>query len=184
MFNTQIEDKNIDFEFEVDSSLKYIYIDEDRLKQIVKNLLSNAVKFTSAGQKIRFLVKDEGKMVKITVEDTGIGIAEDKLEHIFDRFKQVDSTTTRKYGGTGLGLAISKELVELLDGSIQVESKEEKGTKFEVLIPKKDENIKDTSTLVLSDNDENKNELKQKVLILNSDPIAFFTNCFRDEKSL
>ena len=77
--------------------------------------------------------------IKITIQDEGIGIPSDKLEYIFDRFKQVDGSTTRKYGGTGLGLTICKELVSLLNGEINVFSKLDIGSTFEVIIPKNSE---------------------------------------------
>jgi CheY-like chemotaxis protein len=108
--------------------------DPTRLKQILSNLLSNAIKFTDKGE-INLIVENnpeskiEGDLL-FTTSDTGIGIPEDKLEKIFDKFTQADSTTTRKYGGTGLGLSISSRLVELMNGRIWVESKEGKGSDF------------------------------------------------------
>lgn len=135
MFYPQTKNKKIEFELEIDEELENIYSDEDRIKQIIKNLLSNALKFTEEG-KIRLIAKDEEDRVRVIVEDEGIGIAEDKLEHIFDRFKQVDGSTTRKYGGTGLGLSISKELAILLKGELVVSSKVGEGSKFEVTFSK------------------------------------------------
>ena len=135
MFYPQTKVKDVDFVLKIDESLNNIYSDEDRIKQIVKNLLSNALKFTPKG-KISLIVKDENENVRIIVKDEGIGIPEDKLEHIFDRFKQVDGSTTRKYGGTGLGLAICKELAHLLKGNITVKSELDKGSSFELELPK------------------------------------------------
>ncbi|WP_428025386.1 ATP-binding protein, partial [Arcobacter sp.] len=126
MFYPQTKAKGIDFVLKIDESLESMYSDEDRIKQIIKNLLSNALKFTDKG-KISLIVKDEEKNIRVIVKDEGIGIPEDKLENIFDRFKQVDGSTTRKYGGTGLGLAICKELSYLLKGDISVTSELDKG---------------------------------------------------------
>lgn len=112
----------------------WIKADPVRLGQIVNNLLSNAVKFTNKGRvelRAEFISKDENSQrFKFSVIDEGIGIPEDKLEHIFERFKQASVSTTRKYGGTGLGLAISKRLVELFGGELNVKSKENEGSVF------------------------------------------------------
>jgi len=137
MFRPQTRAKNIDFVFKFDNEIESIFSDQDRIKQIIKNLLSNALKFTQEG-KISLIVENYNDKIKIKVKDEGIGIPEDKLEHIFDRFKQVDGSTTRKYGGTGLGLSICKELCELLDGTISVRSEVNKGSIFEVILPKKE----------------------------------------------
>lgn len=103
------------------------------------NLIANAVKFTKEGSidvTLQQLERTENRLlVGITVADTGIGIPEDKLESIFERFKQTDSSTTRKYGGTGLGLSIVKSLLELMEGSIIVESEPGKGSRFCMRIP-------------------------------------------------
>ena len=119
--------------------------DPVRLSQILLNLLSNAVKFTASGR-VRLSASRSGAGVggdgaegqvalRFEVEDTGVGIPEDKLAAVFDRFTQASSDTTRKYGGTGLGLAIVKELTERQAGSVSVESTEGEGTRFAVTIP-------------------------------------------------
>ncbi len=173
MFEPQVQQKKLNLIFEYDNSIGNIYSDEVRIKQIIKNLLSNAIKFVKDGT-IKFLITQENDFVKVDVEDDGIGIPKDKLDHIFDRFKQADGSTTRKYGGTGLGLAICKELLDLLHGSISVESEVDVGTKFTVLIPKNSENVK----VVLKEDKEETpiEEEKQKsnrALILNNDPLTF-----------
>lgn len=110
-----------------------------RVKQILMNLIANAVKFTKEGSidvTLQQLERTEnGSLVGITVADTGIGIPADKLGSIFESFKQADSSTTRKYGGTGLGLSIVKSLLELMGGSIMVESEPGKGSRFCLRIP-------------------------------------------------
>jgi len=140
MFEAQMKTKGIEFIFEYDNNIGYIYSDEQRIKQVVKNLLSNALKFAQNGT-VKLIAKDAKDQVEILVKDDGIGIPQDKLEHIFDRFKQVDESTTRNYGGTGLGLAICRELTHLLGGDIQVKSKENEGTIFKVTIAKNSDQV-------------------------------------------
>ena len=103
--------------------------DENRLQQILHNLIGNAMKFTETGS-IEVSATVAEKQLIITVADTGIGIAADKLDNIFESFEQADSGTAREYGGTGLGLAVTKQLVELHGGKIWVESTEGIGSKF------------------------------------------------------
>ncbi len=110
--------------------------DPVRLQQIIVNLLGNAIKFTEHGEvalEIRnelSKIKDDGVSLEFSIRDTGIGIPADKLDAIFDKFTQADSSTTRRYGGTGLGLPISRRLVELMGGTLSVESEPGKGTRF------------------------------------------------------
>ena len=113
--------------------------DQLRFKQILLNLLSNAIKFTSQGSitiSTRLLTQHENRIrVLLTVSDTGIGMSEEVVKRIFNPFEQADGSTTRRFGGTGLGLAICKQLVELLEGSISVESQEGKGSSFYLELP-------------------------------------------------
>jgi len=108
--------------------------DPVRLNQILLNLVGNALKFTSKGKVsvgCRLLDRDETSVhIEFSVTDTGIGISQDKLDHIFESFNQADSDTTRKYGGTGLGLSISRQLVQLQGGNISLNSKPGQGTTF------------------------------------------------------
>jgi len=129
--------------------------DSHRIKQILKNLLSNAIKFTDTGI-IDVALEKNANDITIKVIDRGIGIAEEKLKHVFDRFKQADGSTTRKYGGTGLGLAISKELSFLLGGDIKAFSKLGEGSTFELILPKKTDikNISDDNVSISSKSDE------------------------------
>jgi CheY-like chemotaxis protein/anti-sigma regulatory factor (Ser/Thr protein kinase) len=105
-----------------------------RIRQVLTNLMSNAVKFTDQGS-VTLVVADLNDQVHVTVRDTGIGIAADRLEAIFDPFTQADPSMSRRYGGTGLGTTISKQLVELMGGTIWVESTLGEGSCFHVLLP-------------------------------------------------
>jgi signal transduction histidine kinase/CheY-like chemotaxis protein len=125
-----------------------------RLRQILSNLISNAIKFTAQGEvELRVDVMDrldKGKVkLRFSVRDTGIGIDEHKLEHIFDSFTQADSSTTRNYGGTGLGLAISKRLIEIMGGEINVISTLGEGSTFwfELCLPARE--LKDSPFLLI-----------------------------------
>jgi CheY-like chemotaxis protein len=134
------KEKNLTYELIIDKNLpKNLAGDTTRLGQILNNLLSNAMKFTEEGG-IQFKVElaektDDKAILLFSVADTGIGISEGKQDSIFEYFTQASSETTRKYGGTGLGLAISRKLTELLNGTINLKSKEEKGSIFQLKIP-------------------------------------------------
>lgn len=135
---------NIIFDTEVEEVL--MAVDCDKIERIILNLLSNAIKFTNSGDDIFVFVKDEEETVKISVKDTGVGIPEDKLKIIFDRFGQVEKTLTRNKEGTGIGLSLVKNLVEIHGGSISVNSEVGEGSEFIVelpvtLIDEKEENL-------------------------------------------
>jgi len=129
-----LKNGNVKLVTEVPPDIPPLKSDRDKLKQVVLNLLSNSAKFTEAGEIKVAAVRDNGTL-KLTVSDTGIGMKPEALKYIFDEFRQVDMSTTRKYGGTGLGLAIVKRLTNLLGGDIDVESEEGKGSRFTVTIP-------------------------------------------------
>lgn len=134
--NSLIKDKPVEIIVDVSRHLPPVYADKLRLNQILLNLVSNAAKFTHEGSiTVRALLDDEPNLMRISVTDTGIGIPPDKIGTIFERFRQADSSTTRKYGGTGLGLAICKQLVEMHGGTMGVESQEGVGSKFYFTIP-------------------------------------------------
>jgi signal transduction histidine kinase/DNA-binding response OmpR family regulator len=122
-----------------ESSEERILGDPFRLKQLLLNLVGNAIKFTKEGsvtlKSERILQPDGNILLKISVSDTGIGIAEDKLSLIFDYFSQADTSSTRKYGGSGLGLSICKHLVEMQNGYIEVDSVVNEGSTFTAFIP-------------------------------------------------
>jgi signal transduction histidine kinase/DNA-binding response OmpR family regulator len=135
-FTSLAESQKITFETSIEDAEIWGYIDRDKLDKIITNLLSNAFKFTAKGGKVSANIGSPSTaMIIITISDTGIGIKKDKLDKIFDRFYQVDSSQNRKFEGTGIGLALVKELVDVLKSTIRVESEENVGTTFKVQIP-------------------------------------------------
>ncbi|MDR3234234.1 MAG: response regulator, partial [Planctomycetaceae bacterium] len=120
---------------EIDDSLPLVTADENRIQQILYNLIGNAVKFTDKG-KVSVAATVNGDTVAVAVTDTGIGIASDKFDKIFESFEQADGSTAREYGGTGLGLSITKKMVELHGGTINVDSKVGEGSVFTFTVPK------------------------------------------------
>jgi len=136
LFSETAHNKGIDLTFTADESLpETVFSDAQRLRQILINLLSNGLKFTSHGAVALTIARTAEDIARFTVSDTGIGIPADRLEAIFEAFVQADSSTTRNYGGTGLGLAITRQLVELMGGTIQVQSCVGSGSTFIVDIP-------------------------------------------------
>ena len=135
LFEAKIQEKNVALVTEYDKKIPEVLLgDPIRLHQIILNLVGNAVKFTSTGRitvRVCMLNEDEEKVtLEFSVQDTGIGIPEDKMERIFENFQQASSDTSRLYGGTGLGLAITKQLVEQQGGSIDVKSNLGEGSTF------------------------------------------------------
>lgn len=141
-------EKNIQFNFKLEEDVPAtVYSDRFRLEQVIKNLLSNAFKFTPKGKSIEFRIHTPKgisfqnpnligkKVVAFSVQDTGIGIPDDKKNVIFEAFQQADLSTTRKFGGSGLGLTISRDLATLLGGEIQFQSKLEEGSTFTLYVP-------------------------------------------------
>ncbi|MGE5819745.1 MAG: ATP-binding protein, partial [Deltaproteobacteria bacterium] len=134
-------EKNLTFAWEFPPDLPIIMTDRTKLKQILTNLVDNAIKFTDHGQvTVAMQVLDEGRTLEIKVSDTGCGIPDEMLPLIFDKFRQIDGTTTRDYSGAGLGLYIVKRFVELLEGTITVESRVGEGSAFIVHMPITGEN--------------------------------------------
>jgi PAS domain S-box-containing protein len=139
LFETKIQEKNLILIKEYDNNIPEVLVgDPVRLHQIILNLVSNAVKFTTSGEirvGVHLLDEDSEKVnIEFSVKDTGIGIAENKIEKIFENFQQASSGTSRLYGGTGLGLAIVKQLVEAQDGTISVNSKLNEGSVFSFVL--------------------------------------------------
>ncbi len=135
VFAVKANAKGIEFAYLIEKNVPENLVgDPGRLRQVLTNLLENAIKFVEKGEifvRVSRRLESSDKVELIfEVRDTGIGIAEDKLDTLFESFSQVDPSTTRKYGGTGLGLAISKQLVELMEGEIGLQSQEGKGSTF------------------------------------------------------
>jgi signal transduction histidine kinase len=130
------ESKGVALGVDISGSLPAVLADRDKLIQVFVNLLNNAVKFTQRGGSVTVLAQESGDNIEVTVSDTGIGIDPFHVEHIFDKFYQIDSTSTRTAGGCGLGLAITKGLVEGMNGSIRVESEPGIGSRFIVTLKK------------------------------------------------
>jgi len=172
-FNAVAEDKNLIFDVLIDPGFPaQLETDRYRLMQIIKNLLSNAFKFTSKGkvmvefvlppQSVHFtatgLSKDNSCCIRVV--DTGVGIPVEKLEAIFEAFQQADGSISRKFGGTGLGLSISRELIKMLGGEIQLESKENEGSVFSIFLPvkqvSKTDNLPENSPVAITLSDSEK----------------------------
>ena len=135
-FDPLTQDKKLTFSARLaDDAPVSIFTDRQRLEQILKNLLSNAVKFTERGQVALFVEQQADGMIAFRVSDSGIGIATDQQEGIFEAFRQADGTTSRRYGGTGLGLSISRDLAALLGGAITLTSVVGEGSLFTLVLP-------------------------------------------------
>ncbi len=157
-----IKDKKLQFEYKPQGRLPKIVTDPERVTQILINLINNSVKYTEKG-KITLEVSSDTKNVHFTVKDTGIGIAKEYQEKIFERFYQIDSSYTRKAGGTGLGLALVKEFVSLLGGRIWVKSQEGKGSEFHFTMP-----IKGATKKQMSDAEKKvRREIKKSIKVSN-----------------
>jgi len=132
-----INSNNLTLTFDTDIEEKIIACDLDKIERIMLNILSNAVKFTNAGGNIFVNIFDGEEFITILIEDTGIGMPENKLDAIFDRFRQIDKSFTREHEGSGIGLSLVKSFVEMQGGKISVESKCGVGTKFYIKLPVK-----------------------------------------------
>jgi len=179
MLAPKADDKKLDVILEYPPQLPRHFIgDAGRIRQVLTNLIGNAIKFTSTGQvivSVRREDQDSRKTgIQVSVSDTGTGIAPDKMAVLFQKFSQVDGSTTRVYGGTGLGLAISKQLVELMGGSIGVESRLGEGSTFwfrlplvldehPQLSPAPVTSLKDLRVLIVDDNEVNRRVLHEQV---------------------
>lgn len=155
MLSVSAGNKGLELLVEYDDSIpSHIMGDPGRIRQVITNLLGNAIKFTQTGYvRISVAINDFDfcKCIRVLVEDTGVGIAENKLNEVFDKFTQADTSVTRKYGGTGLGLAISKQLIDMMGGEIGVKSVEGKGSTFWFSIP-----CEEAPYCEISDNKDNK----------------------------
>lgn len=150
--------KQLELAVDIDPDLHDYYIgDPNRLRQVLLNLIGNAVKFTKKGEVVLKVISGQkrqlGKEIIFEVTDTGIGMSKHQLENLYERFNQADSSITKEYGGTGLGLNITKRLIELMNGTIQVDSTEGVGTKFivKIIIEEDDKPQNETPLLSLKD---------------------------------
>ena len=169
----QCRDKGLDYECRLIGKIDDYYIGDDmKLRQILINILGNAVKFTPAGGSVRFIVENTARFegnstLRFIISDTGIGMSKEYLPKLFESFSQEDSSSTNKYGSTGLGMSITKNLVEMMNGAIEVESEKGKGTTF-------------TVNLTLQGSERrrfhsNADELQPRdmcVLVIDDDPVA------------
>jgi signal transduction histidine kinase/ligand-binding sensor domain-containing protein/DNA-binding response OmpR family regulator len=179
MLAPKAEEHKLDLVLEYPSDVPRHFVgDAGRIRQVVTNLAGNAVKFTSGGS-VLITVECQGQdaqqaRLRISVQDSGLGIPQEKLDLLFEKFSQVDASTTRKYGGTGLGLAISKQLVELMGGSIGVESHPGRGSTFWFTLPLTLDaqphaapvpvaDLRDLRVLVVDDNEVNCRVLDEQI---------------------
>jgi signal transduction histidine kinase/CheY-like chemotaxis protein len=134
MIQPQAKQKNIELIHELRNFNLFISCDNDKCSHILQNLIGNAVKFTEKGNVV-ISAEQSKNSIEIKVKDTGIGISEDHLPHIFDEFRQADGSTSRRFGGTGLGLTIAKKYANLLGGTISVKSTIDEGSEFILSLP-------------------------------------------------
>ena len=167
----KLHEKKIELNVNYDSAIgSNLYGDNLRITQILLNLMGNAVKFTQAGEIGVYIKKESFNKFRFEVRDTGIGLSDEQQEKLFKSFSQADGSTTREYGGTGLGLVISKQLVELMNGKIWVESEEGKGSSFifeielEEQITKKDYTIFRNKSVLIVDDNHNCNDILRNLL--------------------
>ena len=174
IFSGQCQEKGLDYNCRVKGQLSDYYIgDSVKLRQVLINILGNAVKFTPEGGKVELTVEKTGgfdgrSVLQFKVSDTGIGMSKEYLPKIFDTFSQEDSGSTNKYGSSGLGMAITKNIVEMMNGEIRVESEKNVGTTFTISITLTD------SERRLSDEGDALDIYSQdmKVLLVDDDPLA------------
>ncbi len=173
MFSTQSAEKGLRYNCRMKGTLDDRYIgDSMKLKQVLINILSNAIKFTPEGGDIDLTVErtaqfDGKSVLRFTVTDTGIGMSEDYLPHIFDSFSQEDSSATNRYGSSGLGLAITKNIVEMMNGNIEVKSRKGEGTTFTVTVT-----LMDSSRRGTEQGEHQIAPSEMSVLVVDDDPVA------------
>jgi signal transduction histidine kinase len=134
LFKDEAEQKNISLRLEPDSQPYYLHADQVKITIALSNLVKNAIQYTEAGGNVNVRVEEDSGYIKVTVTDNGIGIPARELPRIFDRFYQVETHLTRRYGGMGLGLSVAKAMIELHGGRIWAES-EGRGSRFTFLLP-------------------------------------------------
>ncbi len=135
-FKHDAQDKNLNYELSVTPGLPGIVVDVTRLIQAIEHLIDNGIKFTPFGKSLTVSAEESEKELLIKVSDTGKGIPAKYIDRIFDKFYQVDQSSTREIGGAGIGLTLARQIVHLHGGTITVDSKEEKGSVFTIHLPK------------------------------------------------
>ena len=157
------KEKNIELIFDTEEEEIISFIDKEKIERVILNLLSNAIKFTNENGKIEVYMKSDDNFIYITIKDNGIGISKEKIDHIFQRFYQVDNLLSRGSEGSGIGLCIVDEIIRMHGGKINIESEINKGTTFEIVLnvsksnfidkeeEKTDKNIKDIVKVEMSD---------------------------------
>jgi PAS domain S-box-containing protein len=171
MVMTQCSDKGLRYECKLFGGVSDSYIGDDmKLKQVLINILSNAIKFTDAPGDVTLIVErtavfEDKSTLKFTIRDTGIGMDESFIPKVFDTFTQEDNGRTNKYGSTGLGMAITKNIVEIMNGSISVESEKGVGTEFTVVVTLKNCDQESVDDLFINTND-------MRVLVVDDEEIA------------
>ena len=169
----QCRDKGLNYECRIKGPVEDYYIGDDtKLRQVMINILGNAVKFTPEGGRVTFIVESvaqfDGKStLRFTMSDTGIGMSKEYLPKLFDPFTQEDSSATNQYGSTGLGMPITKNVVELMNGVIEVESEKGVGTTFTVTLT-----LTDANHRAVADEDGMPQPHEMCVLVIDDDPIA------------
>ena len=173
MISGQCQDKGLDYQCRITGEVDDYYIgDNTKLRQVLINILGNSVKFTPAGGTVSLAVEriaayEKKTTLRFTISDTGIGMSKEFLPHIFDAFAQEDSSTTSKYGSSGLGLAITKNIVEMMNGNIRVESEKGKGSVFTVTVT-----LMDAENKAAEADDISIRPHEMSVLIIDDDPVA------------
>ena len=169
----QCSDKGIEYECRIKDTIDDYYIgDEMKLRQVMINILGNAVKFTPEGGTVTFVVEPTARFngkttLRFTMSDTGIGMSQDFLPKLFDAFSQEDSSSTSRFGSTGLGMAITRSLIELMKGTISVESEKQKGTTFTVTVT-----LIDCDQRSAGEEEDALHPHEMCVLVIDDDPIA------------
>lgn len=147
LFESFAETKGVSFSLKISETPVLFVYDADKLEKVIINLLSNAFKFTSSGEKVSLMLEEMTEGISIVIADTGRGIPEKDLPLLFNRFFQVDDSATRIHEGTGIGLALAKELIELHEGQIEVESTEGFGARFIIQLPTSEPQTPNPQTL-------------------------------------
>jgi signal transduction histidine kinase/DNA-binding response OmpR family regulator len=168
-FESLADQKGILLRFNASEDDMVVYYEPDKIEQVLTNLLSNAFKFTDKDGKISVSVKrmtrDEKEFLQIRVKDTGIGISQDELPYIFDRFFQADSSDTKEHEGTGIGLSLVKEFVKLHGGEARVESEKNRGTTFRIFLPFGKEHLREEDIATFSPTTSAEKNLEAEISI-------------------